>query len=65
MTVALNPRGVSAEEMDEFAEVDEQNVFGQLSDSVTGGIFKILHSGDDCGIKDSSKNLRVLWVRAL
>jgi hypothetical protein len=37
MTVALNPRGVSAEEMDEFAEVDEQNVFGQLSDSVTGG----------------------------
>ena len=25
----------------------------------------ILHLGDDCGIKDSSKNLRVLWVRAL
>ena len=29
------------------------------------GIFKILHTTDDCGIKDSSKNLRVLWVRAL
>eukprot|EP00520_Triparma_pacifica_P000662 CAMPEP_0118650162 /NCGR_PEP_ID=MMETSP0785-20121206/10099_1 /TAXON_ID=91992 /ORGANISM="Bolidomonas pacifica, Strain CCMP 1866" /LENGTH=943 /DNA_ID=CAMNT_0006542517 /DNA_START=61 /DNA_END=2889 /DNA_ORIENTATION=- len=63
---ALSPRGVDAsDDFDEFAEVDEQNIFGQFSDAVTGSIFSILHSGDDCGIKDSSKNLRVLWVRAL
>jgi hypothetical protein len=33
----LNPRGGKSEEMDDFAEVDEQNVFGKLSDTVTGG----------------------------
>ena len=42
-----------------------QNVFGVVSDAVTGLIFSFLHAFDDCEIKDSSKNLRVLWVRAL
>ena len=27
--------------------------------------FKLLYLGDDSGIRDSSKNLRVLWTRAL
>lgn len=27
--------------------------------------FKLLYLGDDSGVKDSSKNLRVLWTRAL
>ncbi|GMH87648.1 hypothetical protein TL16_g10921 [Triparma laevis f. inornata] len=50
---------------EDFAEVEEQNVFGQFSDAVTGSIFALLHLNDNVGIKDSSKNLRVLWVRAL
>mmetsp|Transcript_3185 Transcript_3185/g.8791 ORF Transcript_3185/g.8791 Transcript_3185/m.8791 type:complete len:312 (+) Transcript_3185:418-1353(+) len=44
---------------------DSQNVFGIVSDTVTGIIFNLLHAFDECDIKDSSKNLRVLWVRAL
>ncbi len=44
---------------------DSQNAFGVVSDAATGLIFSFLHAFDDCGIKDSSKNLRVLWVRAL
>ena len=44
---------------------DSQNVFGIVSDAVTGIIFNFLHAFDECEIKDSSKNLRVLWVRAL
>ena len=32
---------------------------------MTGAIFQWLHRNDDTGIEDSSKNLRVLWVRAL
>lgn len=47
------------------SEAANQNVFGVLSDAVTGGAFSLLHLQDDCGIEDSSKNLRVLWVRAL
>ena len=47
------------------AQSDSQNVFGIVSDSVTGLLFSLLHAFDDCGIEDSSKNLRVLWVRAL
>ena len=27
--------------------------------------FKLLYLGDESGIRDSSKNLRVLWTRAL
>ena len=47
------------------AQSDSQNVFGIVSDFVTGLMFSLLHAFDDCGIEDSSKNLRVLWVRAL
>ena len=42
-----------------------QNTFGVVSDFATGLIFSLLHAFDTCEIKDSSKNLRVLWVRAL
>jgi len=47
------------------AQSDSQNIFGVVSDAVTGLLFSLLHAFDDCGIEDSSKNLRVLWVRAL
>jgi len=47
------------------SQASGQNVFGNVSDAVTGVIFSLLHAFDDCGIEDSSKNLRVLWVRAL
>lgn len=47
------------------SQASSQNSFGVVSDAVTGGIFSLLHAFDDCGIEDSSKNLRVLWVRAL
>lgn len=47
------------------SEAASQNVFGVVSDFTTGLIFSLLHAFDDCGIEDSSKNLRVLWVRAL
>ena len=47
------------------AQSDSQNIFGVLSDAFTGVVFSLLHAFDDCGIEDSSKNLRVLWVRAL
>ena len=50
---------------DDFAEVDEQNAFGVFTDSVTEKIFSYLHANDESGVKDSSKNLRVLWVRAM
>jgi len=47
------------------SEADSQNMFGVFSDAATGAAFSLLHAFDDCGIQDSSKNLRVLWVRAL
>jgi len=47
------------------SQASKQNAFGVFSDTVTGVLFSLLHAFDDCGIKDSSKNLRVLWVRAL
>jgi len=47
------------------SQASGQNVFGNVSDAVTGVVFSLLHAFDDCGIEDSSKNLRVLWVRAL
>jgi hypothetical protein len=47
------------------AGVATQNVFGSVSDAVTGSIFQILHMQDETGIEDASKNLRVLWARAL
>jgi len=42
-----------------------QNAFGVFSDAMTNSIFSLLHAFDPDPIKDSSKNLRVLWVRAL
>lgn len=47
------------------SEADSQNVFGILSDTFTGLAFSLLHAFDPDPIGDSSKNLRVLWVRAL
>lgn len=44
----------------ETSEAANQNAFGIVSDAVTGAAFSLLHSFDDCGIEDSSKNLRVL-----
>lgn len=52
-------------EIQSDSQSDSQNVFGIVSDFVTGLLFSLLHAFDDCGIEDSSKNLRVLWVRAL
>jgi hypothetical protein len=54
-----------ATETSSTAEVATQNVFGSVSDAVTGGIFSLLHLQDETGIQDASKNLRVLWARAL
>ena len=42
-----------------------QNPIGYALDSFTGVVFSLLHLVDDSGIVDSSKNLRVLWARAL
>jgi len=49
----------------ETSEVASQNIFGVLSDKATGLAFDLLHAFDEDPIQDSSKNLRVLWVRAL
>jgi len=50
---------------DAVSQAASQNSLGVASDAVSGLIFSFLHAFDDCGIEDSSKNLRVLWVRAL
>ena len=42
-----------------------QSPLGYATDAVTGALFDLLHFGDASGIEDSSKNLRVLWARAL
>lgn len=48
------------------SQAADQNMMGKLSDAATGAAFSLLHAfDDDCEIEDSSKNLRVLWVRAL
>jgi methyltransferase (TIGR00027 family) len=47
------------------SEAANQNIFGVISDAATGAAFSLLHLADDTGVQDSSKNLRVLWVRAL
>lgn len=54
-----------SEQSDGTSQAATQNVFGSLSDAVTGSMFSLLHAFDDTPIEDSSKNLRVLWVRAL
>jgi len=38
---------------------------GKILEAAFEIVFKLLYIGDDSGIKDSSKNLRVLWTRAL
>jgi methyltransferase (TIGR00027 family) len=43
----------------------EQNAFGSFADAASSTVFSVLHANDGLGIKDSSKNLRVLWSRAL
>jgi len=42
-----------------------QSALGYALDAATGYVFDLLHAFDDSGIEDSSKNLRVLWARAL
>lgn len=42
----------------------KQNPLGKAADAISASIFAGLHYNDDLGIKDSSKNLRVLWSRA-
>ena len=61
---SLSASPVNQDKASESA-ASNQNLFGIASDAVTGIIFSCLHAFDDCDIKDSSKNLRVLWVRAL
>lgn len=50
---------------DGTSESSSQNVFGELSDTFTGILFSFLHAFDPDPVRDSSKNLRVLWARAL
>ena len=59
------PHQMATEISNDLSESDSQNIFGIASDAATNSAFSFLHAFDDCGIKDSSKNLRVLWVRAL
>lgn len=42
----------------------KQNPLGKFADAVSASVFAALHFNDNLGIKDSSKNLRVLWSRA-
>ena len=42
----------------------QQNPLGKFADFASSSFFSILHYDDKLGIKDSSKNLRVLWSRA-
>ncbi|KAL7554126.1 hypothetical protein ACHAWF_017544 [Thalassiosira exigua] len=41
-----------------------QNPLGKFADACSAAAFGALHFDDDTGIKDSSKNLRVLWSRS-
>ena len=42
----------------------QQNPLGKIADAISLSVFSALHYDDNLGIKDSSKNLRVLWSRA-
>ena len=42
----------------------QQNPLGKFADFCSATTFSLLHFNDDLEIKDSSKNLRVLWSRA-
>jgi len=65
MVASSKPPPTASKNPSTKSQASGQNVFGNVSDAVTGVIFSLLHAFDDCGIEDSSKNLRVLWVRAL
>ena len=41
----------------------QQNPLGKFADAVSSAFFSVLHSDDKLEIKDSPKNLRVLWSR--
>ena len=41
-----------------------QNPLGRAADAASAAVFRALHFDDDRGIRDASKNLRVLWSRA-
>mmetsp|Transcript_23069 Transcript_23069/g.91489 ORF Transcript_23069/g.91489 Transcript_23069/m.91489 type:complete len:987 (+) Transcript_23069:73-3033(+) len=43
----------------------EESAFGLAVDAVFSGLFWLLHLIDDAELRDSSKNLRVLWARAV
>jgi len=55
----------SSSATDGTSQSSSQNVFGELSDTFTGFAFSLLHAFDPDPVRDSSKNLRVLWARAL
>jgi len=61
----LSLSAIKSDLSSETSEAADQNIFGVLSDKATGLAFDVLHAFDDDPIQDSSKNLRVLWVRAL
>jgi len=61
----LSLSAIKSDLSSETSEASDQNIFGVLSDKATGLAFDVLHAFDDDPIQDSSKNLRVLWVRAL
>lgn len=46
------------------AERVQQNPLGKFADAASASVFAALHFNDKLKIKDSSKNLRVLWSRA-
>lgn len=56
---------ISSSNKDGTSGAASQNIFGIVSDALTELSFSVLHAFDADPIKDSSKNLRVLWVRAL
>jgi len=41
-----------------------QNPLGKFADAASASVFFLLHVNDKLGIRDSSKNLRVLWSRS-
>ncbi|KAJ8598145.1 hypothetical protein CTAYLR_007416 [Chrysophaeum taylorii] len=49
----------------ESVSKSRQGWVGVLADRVFSSVFGVLHFGDDSGVEEASKNLRVLWARAL
>jgi len=65
ISVRRTELSASSSATDGTSQSSSQNVFGTLSDKFTGIIFSLLHAFDPDPVRDSSKNLRVLWARAL